>query len=237
MADAPVSSGAVARSLRFALARSLRLGVIACVTLAVGCAAQHSKHERNTGLEEITDWLPGHYDNQAQIAEDRRSGRVPHEALTLSVVPVYAGEIGVHMFYLQEMTTGTREIKLQRLLSMGITNDMIVASLWSFTDPPRWREGDSTPELFTALQPPDVKLMHGCSLSWKKDGAEFTASNEAGKCDPTVSHEGVLQYLQMRVRLSADEFALSVREVDSRGNVLGASAADPYIRFHRSGGS
>jgi hypothetical protein len=223
-------------AMRLALLGSLQLAVLACAALAVGCAAQKAKHERDADLQVISDWLPGKYDNAAQIAEDRRTGRVPHEPLTLSVVQVHAGEIGVQMFYLQEMTSGTREIKLQRLLSMGITNDQVVATIWSFTDPPRWREGDTTPELFTALQPPDLKVMRGCNLVWKKDGGEFTASNELGKCDPTVSRTGALQYLDMRVTLSADELALIVREVDSHGNAPTERVADPYTRFRRSPG-
>jgi hypothetical protein len=230
----------------------LTLGLLACASLAAGCAAEQAKHEREGDLEQISEWLPGHYDNRAQIAEDRRAGRTPHEALTLSVMQVHAGELGVRMFYLQEMASGTRQIKLQRLISMGVAKDRIVSSLWSFTDPPRWREGDSTPELFSGLQPQDVTLMHGCSLEWKKDKDDkdnkdnkdkeeedvpFTASNELGNCDPNVSSAGILQHVQMRARLDADEFALSMHEVDSHGNALEPSPGDPYIRFRRSGGS
>ena len=149
------------RSLRLALRGSLRLALLACAALAVGCAAEHAKHERQTDLDQINEWLPGHYNNAAQVAEDRRLGRMPHESVTLSIAQVHASEIGVQMFYLQEMKSGTRDIKLQRLLSMGITNDKVVATMWSFTDPPRWREGDTTPELFTSIQPPDIKVMRG----------------------------------------------------------------------------
>ncbi len=214
---------------------SLVLGLIACAALAAGCAAHHAKHERQTDLDLIGELLAGHYDNQAQIAEDRLHGRPPHEALTLSIVQVHADEIGVRMFYLQEMKTGTRDIKLQRLLSVGITNDHVVATQWEFTDPPRWREGDTTPELFTALQPPDVNVMRGCGLSFKKEGTRFSASTQAGKCSPGVSSTGVLESLEMRLELTPDELALSSREVDGQGRPVTADRDDPYIRFHRSG--
>jgi hypothetical protein len=236
MADAPAAPRALRESLRLVMHGSLRLTLVACAALAVGCAAHKAKQQRNTDLDAISEMLPGHYNNQAQVAEDQRAGRVPHEALTLSIVQVHAGEIGVQMFYVQEMTSGTREMKLQRLLSMGTTNNQVVATLWSFTDPPRWREGDTTPELFTSLQPPDVKVMRGCNLIWKKDGTQFTAANDPGKCDPTVSQTGVLQHLEMRVTLTADELALIVREVDLHGNTSDQGAADPYIRFRRGAG-
>lgn len=218
-------------------ARSLRLALLACAALAVGCASQQAKHQRDADLEQIDEWLPGHYDNTAQVAEDRRLGRVPHEALTLRLVQVHAGEIGVQMFYLQEMRHGSREIKLQRLLSMGIANDQIVATLWSFTDPPRWREGDTTPELFDGLQPPDVQALHGCNLIFKKEGSRFTAADKPGKCNPDVSASGVPESLEMRLELTPDELAISMREVDAQGRALGGGSGDPYIRFRRSSGS
>ncbi|HTW38797.1 MAG TPA: CpcT/CpeT family chromophore lyase [Steroidobacteraceae bacterium] len=226
MGEVPAAAGV--------LARSLRLALLACAALAVGCASQQAKHERDADLEQINEWLPGHYDNEAQIAADRRAGRVPHEALTLSVSQVHAGEIGVQMFYLQEMRRGSREIKLQRLLSMGIANDQIVATLWSFTDPPRWREGDTTPELFDGLQPPDVQAMRGCNLIFKKEGSRFTAADKPGRCNPDVSSTGVPESLEMRVELSPDELAISMREVDSQGHALNGASGDPYIRFRRS---
>jgi hypothetical protein len=218
--------------------RRVRVLLVACcATLAAGCASEEKRD--NADLMTIAEMLPGHYDNQAQIAEDRRAGRTPHEALTLSLTSVDAAELGLHIFYLQEMATGTRDIKLQRLLSMGVADGKIVTTLWSFTEPQRWREGDTTPELFTSLQPPDVKVMRGCNLLWKKEGLglRFTAANELGKCDPGVSQTGVLQSQEMRVVLTTDELALSTRPVDSHGNPLSGHEEDPYIRFRRSGGS
>ncbi len=207
----------------------------ACVALAASCATQAKRDQAEA--DAIAEMLPGHYDNQAQVAEDQRAGRKPHEALILSVTPIDAAEIGVRMFYLHETASGTGEIKLQRLLSVGLIDGKIVATLWSFTEPQRWRDGDTTPELFTSLQPPDVKAMRGCNLVWKKDGTRFTASNEPGKCEPGVSRTGVLQSVEMRVILTADQFALSTRLVDSDGRPLSGGPDDPYIRFRRSGGS
>jgi CpeT/CpcT family (DUF1001) len=208
----------------------------ACVALAAGCTGEGNRKQQ-AGLDAVSEMLPGRYDNQAQIAEDQRSGRVPHEALTLSVLPINADTIGVHMFYVQEMASGTREVRLQRLLSVGLIEGKIVATQWAFTDPQRWREGDSTPEIFTSLQPPDVRALRGCNLTFKKDGAQFTGSTELGKCNPGVSHTGVLQSLEMRVELTADELALSTRFVDPQGHALSGRDQDPYIRFRRSGGS
>jgi hypothetical protein len=232
---APSSPSIRRRSVSLRHRRIRLLFVAACAALAAGCASQAKRDQAD--VDAIAEMLPGRYDNQAQVAEDQRAGRTPHEALTLSVTPVDAAELGLRIFYLQETATGTREIKLQRLLSMGFVDGKIVTTLWSFTDPARWREGDTTPELFTSLQPPDVRVMRGCNLVWKKETARFTASNERGKCEPSVSRTGVLQSLEVRVVLTADELALSTRPVDSQGNPSNGRYEDPYTRFRRSGGS
>ncbi|HTX24599.1 MAG TPA: CpcT/CpeT family chromophore lyase [Steroidobacteraceae bacterium] len=214
--------------------------VLLAAALAAGCASETKRHKAD--LAEVTEWLPGRYDNQAQVAADRRAGRAPHEALALSVLPVVAAEMGVQMFYLQETATDTREIKLQRLLSMGIIDGKIVGTLWSFTDPPRWREGETQPELFTSLQPQDVRALRGCNLTWKKAGTKehedekFTASTELGKCNPSVSRSGVPDSTEIRAVLTPDELDVSTRPVDAQGRALSATEADPYIRFRRSGG-
>src|SRR5215469_12214739 len=149
---------------------------LAAVFAAAGCASQ-SPH-RDVELAQIDEWLPGRYDNQAQIAADRRTGRPPHEPLALSVVPVDALQMGHHVFYVEESAgriepPGTpRLILAQHLASIDVVGGKIVAAIYSFTDPQRWREGLRMPELFSSLQPEDVKLMRGCGLTWSTDPAQ-----------------------------------------------------------------
>jgi hypothetical protein len=223
---------------------ALTLIALALVASAAGCKSE-SPH-READLARIDDWLPGRYDNQAQIAEDRRAGRPPHEALALSVVPIDALQMGHHVFYIEETAgraeppgKGPRRILAQRLGTIDIVNGQIVAGLWSFTDPPRWREGGTTPELFSSLQPPDVKAMRGCGLVWMREDAKFTAADDPSLCRTVSPVTGGVESLTIRVELTRDELAVSVRAAPDAESGAAASAADggdSFIRFRRSGG-
>jgi hypothetical protein len=213
------------------------------VLLVAGCATEsvHSDVE----LARIDQWLPGRYDNQAQIAADRRAGRPPHQALTLAVVPVDAIQIGHHVFYVEESVGraasnggAPRLVLAPRLASLDVVKGRIVAALWSFTDPPRWREGATTPELFTALQPQDVKLMHGCALTFlTPPGVEaakvvkVVAADDPSQCQATSPLTGSVEPLAIRVELTHDEIAVSAQPGDAQP----AQDASSYTRFRRSG--
>lgn len=219
------------------------LACFGAAMLAAGCASEsvHSDVE----LARLDQWLPGRYDNQAQIAADHRAGRPPHEALTLAVVPVDAIQIGHHVFYVEESVGraasnggGPRLVLAQRLASLDVVKGRIVAALYSFTDPPRWREGAMTPELFTALQPQDVKLMHGCALTFlMPSGTEaakvtkLVAADDPGQCQATSPLTGSVEPLAIRIELTRDEIALSAQS----GETPPTPDAGSYTRFRRSG--
>ncbi|MGB6451705.1 MAG: CpcT/CpeT family chromophore lyase [Steroidobacteraceae bacterium] len=208
--------------------------VAAAAVLAAGCAG-HAKRT-DADLVQLTEWLPGFYDNQVQIAEEQQAGRAPGEPVALTVVPVEAQEIGTHVFYMQEMTKGpTAHVILQRLLTFNTGKDEIVETMWSLADPGRWRGADTTPELFTSLQPDDVHPMQGCDLKWKKEGDHFTASNDPARCRMISPRTGGVEFTDMRVELTADELAISTQT--ARAGVAIVPGAGPYVRFRRNGGS
>ncbi len=216
------------------MASGTRVLLVAAAALAAGCAS-HAKRT-DADLDQLLEWLPGFYDNQVQIAEAQQAGRAPEEPLALTVVPVEAQEIGTHVFYMQEMTKGpTSRITLQRLLTFSTGKDEIIETIWSLADPARWRGADTTPELFTSLQPDDVRPMRGCDLKWKKEGDHFTASNDPSRCRMLSPRTGGVEFTDMRVELGPDELAIS-----TRATPLGSAAAPgvaPYVRFRRNGGS
>ncbi|HEY2591739.1 MAG TPA: CpcT/CpeT family chromophore lyase [Steroidobacteraceae bacterium] len=210
---------------------------LAAALLAAGCAGQ-SPH-RDAELAQIDEWLPGRYDNQEQIAAERRAGRPPHEPLALSVLPVDALQMGHHVFYVEESAgriepPGTpRLILAQHLASIDFVNGKIIAAIYSFTDPQRWREGVSMPELFSSLQPEDVKLMRGCGLTFTAEAGKDVAANDASHCVTSSALTGGAEPLAIRVELTRDEIALSAGAAGAGGS---KPAAESYTRFRRSGG-
>ena len=211
-----------------------------CLAVALldgGCATQ-STHS-DTELIQFDEWLPGRYDNQAQITADSRAGRPPHEPVALSVVPVDALQMGMHVFYVEESVghvepPGTpRLILAQHLASIALVNGKIIAALYSFTDPQRWRDGVAMPELFSSLQPQDVKLMRGCGLTWTAAPQKFIAVDDPTRCLTSSALTGGVEALRIRVELTRAEIAVSAVPAEPGG---ANPAADSYIQFRRSGG-
>ncbi|HUN27113.1 MAG TPA: CpcT/CpeT family chromophore lyase [Steroidobacteraceae bacterium] len=214
-------------------------GLLVLVALAPGCASDPSK-PGEPELMRIDQWFPGHYSNAAQVAADLSAGRAPHEAVLLEVIPLDAPLIGLHAFYLVEKRAdGSGRILSQRLVRFALVKRKhlvkLEESLWSFTEPERWREGDLTPELFTSLQPPDVKPLRGCELTWTRAGERFTATDDREHCSHLSERTGAIVSIDTRIELSPDELAVSEREIDAHGATVGREPADPYLRFHHVG--
>jgi CpeT/CpcT family (DUF1001) len=212
-------------------AAALLAAAVAAAALAAGCAGQTKRAQAD--LVQLSARLPGYYDNQAQVRGDLAAGRSPHESLALAVVPVDAQLIGEHVYYLQEATgSRSRRVTMQRLVSFSASKSGILESQWSFTDPTRWLGADVTPELFTALQPQDVRPLQGCDLKWKRQGGRFTASDDPDDCRVVSSATGSVESIDMRVELGANELAISAQ---ARGSPA-PPGVDPYVRFRRNGG-
>jgi CpeT/CpcT family (DUF1001) len=214
------------------MARAAALALAAAVAaLAAGCAGQTKRAQAD--LVQLSAWLPGYYDDQAQVRADREAGRVPHQSFALVVVPVGAELIGPHVYYLQE-TTGhrPRHVTMQRLVSFSVAKTGIVESQWLFADPTRWLGADATPELFTALQPGDVRHLQGCDLKWTRQGGKFTASDDPDDCRIVSPATGDVEAIDTRIELGANELAISSHASGSST----APGVDPYVRFLRNGG-
>lgn len=207
------------------------------VFTAPGCASQSRQNDAE--LTHFDEWLPGRYDDQAQIAAASKAGRQPPEPVALSVVPVEALQIGHHVFYVEESAgriepLGTPHLILaQHLVSIDTVNGKLVAALFSFTDPQRWRDGVSMPDIFSSLQPQDVKPMRGCELTWTAEPQKLVGADDPSHCSSDSALTGGVEPLAIHVELTRDEIAMSTGPADAGGS---NPAADSYIRFRRSGG-
>ncbi len=162
------------------------LALIAATAPAFGllgaCASQERLRERE--LTELLAWLPGYYESGLQVDSTRRGLEPPHERIALVIVGVYTPRLGHHVLFAQETAADDpRRVMSQRMLSFRVDDKRgIVETVYTFRDPPRWREGLQNPELFTGVVADDVRSSPGCELAWKKTGEEFTATQDRKLC-------------------------------------------------------
>jgi hypothetical protein len=215
--------------------KALAAAIAAAAALIGGCATPSKSHVAETQLAQVLQWLPGSYDNRAQVAADRRAGREPHASLALDIVTVDSLLLGDHVFYEQQTTDDElRSIVGQRLVSFAVVNHEIVQTVWSLTEPRRWRNGVTHPELFTSLQQPDVKHLVGCALIWKSEDGKFTATGDRQKCHPPAPQaDGSSVFIEARAELGPDELAISDRAAAADADQGQARNDDSFVRFRR----
>jgi hypothetical protein len=168
----------VENTLRYLVATALLL----VLGLAGGCADQEKIREQDLG--DLVAWLPGKYDNSAQVAEEAKlSGHAAHEAIALLIMPVTAPRLGHHVFFVQESAANdSRRIMGSSMFSFDTdAKNGIVGLVYEFNEPVRWRDGLLHPELFAGLEAEDVSSA-GCEFDWKKKGEEFVATHDPKRC-------------------------------------------------------
>ncbi len=165
--------------------------LLVALGLAGGCADQQKVREEN--LDELLAWLPGRYDNTAQVAQEaQKSGTPAHEGIALLIMPAHATRLGHHVFYVQESAANDpRRIMSRQMFSFDTDEKYgIVGLVYEFNEPDRWRDVQEHPELFSGLMMEDVSSA-GCEFVWKKSGGEFIASHDPKRCHTTMAAPGV----------------------------------------------
>ncbi len=168
---------------------------IAALGLLGACADQTKLRESE--LTQLLGWLPGRYDNTAQADSDAQRGvQPPHDRIALIN----------HVFYVQEMAADDpRRVMSERMFSFEVDEKRgIVETVYTFTEPLRWRDGQRNIELFTSVVTEDVQSA-GCELLWKKSGEQFSATHDAKLCHST----GGAAPGESAAQLSADSLSLA----------------------------
>ncbi len=210
----------------------------AVVAVAAGCTSDVKLREAE--LAQLASMLPGRYDNLAQHRADVAAGRLPHEAIALSIVPAYAPFLGDHVFYLHETDADDpRRVTGQRLLVLAVVGKegRIVQRGMTLADPPRWRDGDRNPDLFTSLMPQDLGAAAGCTIEWRREADGFVADNASAPCRRTAAADGAPISVESRAELTPDGIAMGDRAVDASGRVVQGHPDDALYRFRRRAGS
>lgn len=206
-------------------------GVLAALVLVLAaCTSQQDL--RKAELAELASWLPGRYDNTAQIAE--APGGTAREALAITIVPVYAPFLSDYVFYAEETAAGDpRRIFSQRLWAFDTARDAIVQGAYSLTDPARWRSGYAAPDLFKSLMPQDVKAASGCELAWKREDGRFVATNDRQRCRALSPVTRSMVSIEARSELTPDELLVTEQSFDMAGRRVGNEATTH--RFRKGG--
>jgi hypothetical protein len=209
-------------------------GWVAAAALLVACADQQKLREQD--LAELLGSIAGHYDNSAQVEADVRRGlRPPHDALALAIVPVDDPLIGDHVFYVQEMAADDpRRVMVQRVWTFDITDKKIVQTVWTLKEPLRFRDAHRDPDQLKSMMNQDVAQVRGCTLTWKKTGARFTASNDPKACHSTSRVTSGTVQIDTRMELDANGFSLAESATDAAGQLIQGRTDEPYVRFRKA---
>jgi len=204
------------------------IGMFAAGLIVAACTNQTKL--RQAELDEVATWLPGIYDNREQVDAEHAAGRIVHEAVTLSIVPIYAPMLSETVFYMQETATDDpRRVLTQRIAAFAASQDgRIIETIWTFVEPTRWREGLRSPELFKSLLAQDLTEAHGCERVWRRAGARFRGTNDPQKCH-AVSATGALVPIATTSDLGRRDLLLD-QHVSGEGEVPGV--AGPPGEFH-----
>ena len=212
----------------------LAMGLLVATVATLGGCATPQASKSDAAIRQIEGWLPGHYDNRAQVATDQKHGGYVHPAVSAVVVRVDSLMVGDHVYYLQESSTDDPQKMLgQYIISFESVKDKVVEAVWNFADPKHWRGADEMPELLTAMQPADLKLLTGCSLAWTKVEDHYTATNDPKLCHSTPISVPAAVSAHWRMELTADQLAISEQAYDSDGDLVFGTADDAYIHLRK----
>jgi len=219
--------------------QALRLGALLLCVVATGallaCASGKKTKQDELALAQITRWLPGTYNNNAQHDADVKAGTPPHEALAIAIVPIDSPIMGAHAFYLQQSAADDpRRVMVQQILTFEMTDKgKIKESLATLIEPRRWRDANLNPELLTALVLDDLTPLSGCDLFWTRGPDGFVGINEPLRCHSASQASEAAARTELRAELNATELSLSELSYDAKGTLIAGRAADPLFRYRK----
>src|ERR1700722_14067251 len=148
----------------------LVIGLIVAAACLSGCTAMKKGHERDVDFAQFSRWIPGTYDNSAQVKTDLQKGvRHPHDSVELAVIPLESIEVGQDSFYLQETAAdNSLRVLSQRVVVFKETEKGFVEMIYTLNEPMRWRDGPHEPDMFEGLTTRDLKVASGCELIWNR---------------------------------------------------------------------
>ncbi|HKE43715.1 MAG TPA: chromophore lyase CpcT/CpeT [Steroidobacteraceae bacterium] len=206
--------------------------LISASVLAGGCTTNASLREADLGR--IAEWLPGSYDNRAQVDADLAKNVMDvHAPIALDIVSVSAVIMGKDVYYVQQTDAmNPRRMISQQLYSFEATSDnkSIAQTIYNFKEPERWASGHDRPDIFKSVVPDDLSSTSGCELKWDFVDGHFTGHSSAASCRGAGAGG---KRTEVKIELTATEIKLSEQSFDSAGNVTSGRKDDPVFEFRK----
>jgi len=155
-----------------------RAGALALAAAAVLCACNSQAKRQQAELRDLGSWFPGSYVTAAPAAGSQST----QEKIALVIVQVFAPRIGRGVFYVQEMAAADpSRIMSQLLMSFKLDEEHgLIATVYTFVEPRRWRDGQLNRDVFTGIVMEDV--VPSCVLVWTKQGEQYIARSHTRSC-------------------------------------------------------
>jgi hypothetical protein len=165
-----------------------------------GCATKAD--QRKAELDELSVVLPGLYANPKQV---------------LLILNVFAPMLSGNMLYVRESdAVDSRRVFSERMWQLDVSGSgHLVAAVYAFDQPDRWRDAAENPELFRSLLQQDLRPLPGCELVWEKTARGYSATAASPRCPQSWKLEG-------------EQLAFSEHPVDPT-----PGAPDTYFHFVR----
>ncbi len=193
---------------------------------------------RQAELGRIAEWLPGTYDNRAQVDEDLARNAIEiHEPIRLVIVPVSAPMLGEQIYYAESSDAmNPRRVTDQRLYSFEMTADdkAIAHTIYRFKEPDRWAGGMQREDIFKSVVRDDLSAQSGCELKWEYVDERFVGQSSRTSCK-SAPQSGLSRAVEIRYELEPETLALSERAFDSAGKLVQGRREDPMFRFRKVG--
>jgi hypothetical protein len=176
--------------------------VLCALAALAACTSQSDL--RKSELADLAVVLPGVYTNPQQV---------------LLILNVFSPLLPGNVLYVRESAANdARRMYSERIWILDVSGSgHIVASVYAFEQPDRWRDGAENPELFRSLLQQDLRPFPGCELIWEKTPRGYSATAASPRCPQSW-------------RLEGEQLAFSERAVDPR-----PGAPDSYFHFVREG--
>ena len=185
----------------------------------------------------IADWLPGTYDNRAQVDDDLKRNIVDvHAPIELNIVPAASPIIGTDIYYVQQNDAmNPRRVLSQQLYSFEKSADdkAIAHTIYTFKEPERWVRGHDQPDIFKSLVRDDLSAATGCELKWEFKQERFTGHSSAVSCHG-AGGSGAHTRSEVQIELTATQLKLAERAFDAEGNIVSGRRDDPFFDFRKT---
>jgi hypothetical protein len=209
----------------------------AALCLGVAEAQDRTPAQRvlDRDLAGFVAWFEGRFDNELQVffepdlevSEAARHDRI-HSTFRRVTLPAF----GEHVFYVEQNNDGDpARVYRQRLYVVSVDYEVgaIRLDVHSPRDTLVLRGAARDPSVLASLTPEDAPLAQGCSVYWRREGAQFVGADRPGVCRIRARDNG--QRLIVRNDLILTEQAIWIRDraTDSAGrHVFGNRAGVPH---------